>query len=122
MYLQNLQFTQLFYSLLYLSKLVSKLCNKRQIISLKNIIVAVLETATIFLKMKNQYKPARLSLVVLFVFTLVTKYIVFKEADKITTHNEFSVEEEDCLVFPGVVTVESDRVEQILDGDVSDNR
>lgn len=53
---------------------------------------------------------------------LVTKYTVFKEADKITTHNEFGVEQEDGLVLPRVITVESYRVEQILDGDVSDDR
>lgn len=49
------------------------------------------------------------------------KYTVFKDAYKIITHNEFGVEQEDSLVLPRVITVESYRVEQILDGDVSDN-
>lgn len=52
----------------------------------------------------------------------MTKYTVFKEADKIITHNEFGVEQEDGLVLPRVITVESYRVEQILDGDVSNDR
>lgn len=52
----------------------------------------------------------------------MNKYTVFKEADKIITHNEFGVEQEDGLVLPRVITVECYRVEQILDGDVSDDR